>query len=66
MHREIIIVWRRIVNPKERGCIRNIKIKDKIHLVIIIDSKISGNSLFKILILEIKDRIFLFPEVLKV
>lgn len=61
---EIIIVCIIRVTPIDNGCFIMIIDIDKIKFMEIIYI-ISGNSLFKILILEIKDRIFSFSDVLR-
>jgi len=63
--REIKIVCSKRIHPNDNGWFKKIKIIENIQFKINIYINISGNSLTKILILEIKDEGFFFPEVLK-
>lgn len=41
----VVIVWRSRINPKDKGWLRNTKIIEKVHLIMIKNNRISGNSL---------------------
>lgn len=61
VNKQVKIVWKRRINPILKGCdicVKIILFKNKI--IIINICIISGNSLFKILILGIKDKLFTF------
>lgn len=56
----IIMVWINRIPPRDMGWFKKINIVENIQLSINNATKITGNSLLKILILEVKDKGFLF------